>query len=85
MSTTRLPDERFRMIEAGEVGMDVVGADLSGSTAAAVIAVSSVSTGNEMRDNHLRSADFFDAGRYPGDDVRQQGAAPGGRLVGAVG
>jgi polyisoprenoid-binding protein YceI len=40
-------------------------AEVSGSAAAAVIAVPSVSTGNEMRDNHLRSADFFDAGRYP--------------------
>lgn len=40
-------------------------AGVSGSEAAAVIAVSSVSTGSQMRDDHLRSADFFDAGRYP--------------------
>jgi polyisoprenoid-binding protein YceI len=40
-------------------------AEVSGSAAAAVIAVSSVSTGNQMRDNHLLSADFFDAGQYP--------------------
>jgi polyisoprenoid-binding protein YceI len=46
-------------------GQVVTSADLPGSTAAAVIAVSSVSTGNQMRDNHLRSADFFDAERYP--------------------
>jgi polyisoprenoid-binding protein YceI len=39
--------------------------DLSGSATAATIAVSSVSTGNDMRDNHLRSADFFEAVRYP--------------------
>ena len=39
--------------------------DLSGCTATAAIAVSSVCTGNEMRDNHLRSADFFEAARYP--------------------
>ncbi len=38
---------------------------VSGSTAAAVVAVSSASTGNQMRDAHLRSADFFDAERYP--------------------
>jgi polyisoprenoid-binding protein YceI len=37
----------------------------SACTAAAEIALSSVSTGNEMRDNHLRSADFFDVERYP--------------------
>jgi polyisoprenoid-binding protein YceI len=30
-----------------------------------VIAAASVSTGNQMRDDHLRSADFFDAERYP--------------------
>jgi hypothetical protein len=29
MSTARLPDERFRMIEAGEAGTGVVGADLT--------------------------------------------------------
>jgi polyisoprenoid-binding protein YceI len=46
-------------------GHIVTNPDRSGSSAAAVIAVSSVSTGNEMRDNHLRSADFFDAERYP--------------------
>jgi polyisoprenoid-binding protein YceI len=46
-------------------GQVVTGPDPSGSTATAVIAVSSVSTGNQMRDDHLRSADFFDAERYP--------------------
>jgi polyisoprenoid-binding protein YceI len=46
-------------------GQIVTGSDPSESTAAAVIAVSSVSTGHQMRDDHLRSADFFDAGRHP--------------------
>lgn len=46
-------------------GQIVTSADPSGSTAAVVIAVSSVGTGNQMRDDHLRSADFFDAERYP--------------------
>lgn len=46
-------------------GQIVTGADPSTSTAAAGIAVASVSTGNDMRDNHLRSADFFDAGHHP--------------------
>jgi polyisoprenoid-binding protein YceI len=46
-------------------GQIITRPDLPASTAAATIAVSSVSTGNEMRDNHLRSADFFEAERYP--------------------
>src|SRR5690348_18084282 len=39
-------------------GQIITRPDLSGSTAAATIAVSSVRTGNEMRDNHLRSAEI---------------------------
>lgn len=46
-------------------GQIVTGPGPSGSTATAVIALSSVSTGNHMRDNHLRSADFFDAESSP--------------------
>jgi polyisoprenoid-binding protein YceI len=46
-------------------GQIVTSEDPSRSTAAAVIAVPSVSTGNQMRDDHLRSADFFDAQRHP--------------------
>ena len=46
-------------------GQIITRPDLSGSTTAATIAVSSVRTGNEMRDDHLRSADFFEAERYP--------------------
>ena len=50
--------------------------DLSRSTTTAAIAVSSVSTGNEMRDNHLRSADFFEAGRYPVMSFASTGLRP---------
>ena len=46
-------------------GQIVTTPDPAKSTATAVIAVSSVSTGNQMRDNHLRSADFFDSEHYP--------------------
>jgi polyisoprenoid-binding protein YceI len=46
-------------------GQIVTGAAPSGSTVTAVIAVSSVSTGHQMRDDHLRSADFFDSERHP--------------------
>ena len=50
--------------------------DLSRSTATAIIAVSSVSTGNQMRDDHLRSADFFDAERYPEMSFASTGLRP---------
>jgi len=57
-------------------GQIVTRPDLAGSTAAAAIAVSSVSTGNEMRDNHLRSADFFAAERYPVMSFASAGLRP---------
>ena len=37
----------------------------SASTVAITIDASSLNTRVEMRDNHLRSADFFDAGKFP--------------------
>lgn len=46
-------------------GQIVTGPDPSQSAVTATIGVSSVSTGNQMRDDHLRSADSFDAGHYP--------------------
>ena len=46
-------------------GQIVTGPHPSRSTVTATVGVASVSTGNHMRDGHLRSADFFDASRYP--------------------
>jgi polyisoprenoid-binding protein YceI len=46
-------------------GQIVTGPHPSRSTVTATVGVASVSTGNHMRDEHLRSADFFDAARYP--------------------
>jgi hypothetical protein len=46
-------------------GQIITGPHPSRSAVTAAIGVSSVSTGNPMRDDHLRSADFFDAGHYP--------------------
>ena len=57
-------------------GQIVTSPDPSGSTASAVIAVPSVSTGHQMRDDHLRSADFFDAERYPSMTFASKGLRP---------
>jgi polyisoprenoid-binding protein YceI len=46
-------------------GRIVTGSDPAGSSVSAEIAAASISTGTHMRDDHLRSADFLDAGRYP--------------------
>ena len=42
----------------------------------------SISTGNEDRDNHLRSADFFDAETYPKITFTSTSFDPNGKLVG---
>lgn len=47
----------------GSFGYDP--ADLASFTASATIAVSSIDTRNEDRDDHLRSPDFFDAEQFP--------------------
>lgn len=39
--------------------------DVLGSSVQAEIDLASIDTGNEMRDNHLRSVDFFDAENHP--------------------
>ena len=53
---------RFGKIE-GTVTVD--DADLNRSKIDVTIDVNSIDTRQEMRDNHLRSADFFDAANYP--------------------
>jgi polyisoprenoid-binding protein YceI len=39
--------------------------DMTKSSVTAVIKVASITTDNEQRDNHLKSADFFDAEKFP--------------------
>lgn len=43
----------------------VEAADVTQSSAEAVIEVASIDTGNQKRDTHLRSADFFDVAPFP--------------------
>ena len=47
------------------MGGNVTEKDFSGATVSAIIETNSINTDNEMRDNHLKSADFFDAANYP--------------------
>jgi hypothetical protein len=54
---------------------------------AAVIRTASINTGSAHRDEHLRSSDFFDAGRYPVIAFRSQRterSASGFTLVGSL-
>src|SRR5437016_13191075 len=39
--------------------------DITKSSVSVVIKAASINTGIAARDNHLRSADFFDVGKYP--------------------
>jgi len=53
--------------------------------ASATIQVSSISTANEKRDDHLRSPDFFDAAQFPTitfETTRVEGTLPNLTLVG---
>jgi polyisoprenoid-binding protein YceI len=46
-------------------GSIVIGDSVESSSVSATIQASSVTTNNEMRDNHLRSTDFFDLAQHP--------------------
>lgn len=48
-----------------EIDLDYDAENPENSTVEARIKVASVNTGNEKRDNHLRSADWFGADKYP--------------------
>ncbi|MBD2900696.1 Protein YceI [Actinomadura sp. RB99] len=56
---------RVRGTFAEVSGQIVTDPDPAGSTVTAVIGTASVHTGNKMRDDHLRSADFFDVQTHP--------------------
>ena len=46
-------------------GSVVTAEDVLDSTVTATVDLSSIDTGNEDRDNHIRSADFFEVEQYP--------------------
>ena len=48
-----------------EFKLDFDPENLAGSSVRVGMDVASIDTGQEIRDNHLRSADFFDAQRFP--------------------
>ena len=54
-------------------GQIVTGADPLGSTVSAEIDLASITTGNDQRDDHIRSADFFEVENYPTMTFRSTG------------
>ncbi|RCG31585.1 hypothetical protein DQ384_08420 [Sphaerisporangium album] len=56
-----------------------VGASAEESAVVAEIDAASIDTGNRMRDDHLRSADFLDVGPFPVISYRSTGLTPDGR------
>ena len=54
-------------------GQIVTGADPLGSTVSAEIDLASITTGNDQRDDHIRSADFFEVETYPKMTYRSTG------------
>jgi polyisoprenoid-binding protein YceI len=63
--------------------------DVEKSRVEAVIRAASISTGNDMRDGHLRTPDFLDIERYPEITYRSTGLTPAGsdrwRVHGEIG
>src|ERR1700694_3532459 len=55
-----------------------VGDDFADSSVEASIDMGSIDTGNEQRDGHIRSADFFDAAIYPTMSYRSLRVRPAG-------
>jgi polyisoprenoid-binding protein YceI len=59
-------------------GTIVIADDAHESRVEAVIALASIDTGNEGRDDHIRSADFFDVDQYPELTYRSTGVRADG-------
>lgn len=65
---------RFQDVE----GHIVTGANPLESTVEVAVDLNSVNTNNEMRDNHLRSADFFEVEKFPKMTFRSTGVRQAG-------
>jgi polyisoprenoid-binding protein YceI len=59
-------------------GQIVTGADPIESAAHAEIDLASITTGNDQRDDHIRSADFFEVETYPTMTYHSTGVRPDG-------
>jgi polyisoprenoid-binding protein YceI len=59
--------------------------DITNSSVSVVIKTASINTGIAARDNHLRSADFFDADKYPEITFQSQRIETKGKQLFAVG
>ena len=58
-------------------GTIVTGADPLDSTVTASVDLSTISTGQEQRDAHIRSADFFEVEKFPTMDFASTGLKAG--------
>ena len=54
-------------------GQIVTGVDVTASSVTATIDATSINTGNQQRDEHIRSADFFDVANHPTWTYRSTG------------
>ena len=59
-------------------GQIATGQDITGSSVTATIDATSIDTNNEQRDNHIRSADFFDVENHPQWTFRSTGLRANG-------
>ncbi len=67
---------RFDDVVGTIVVPDSAAGGVGGASAAAIIRVASLNTGSSHRDDHLRSADFFDAERFPVIAFRSERVVP---------
>ena len=68
----------------GVDGTIVVGDDIAEATVDVVIDVTTVSSGDAKRDDHLRSPDFFDVERFPAARFRSVGRIAANGAVGSI-